>query len=464
MNKKLMAVAVAGALSAPGLAAAQVGSAPGITFYGALEEAILNMKFSRDFQSTLNPGTRATGELKKGELFGVAPRVGFRGREDLGGGSSAWFQIETGVTLNGRNDPTNLGAQVFGGRPSAVGLTNPWGDVFFGIWDAPYKRVTDQTYNLVNSGPFSSSGVLMGNGDTTGSMPNALCGTTQPAANTATSPLVGTLPTTGICFPEVTGSSTSFHRRNNDSINYTSPLMGGFQLSVQTELGNFQSPGGASNGFNTGTFDSGTQHPKLWSASGIWARGPLVLAAGYELHQGFRAATAPGQNINPKDTAIQGGIKWDFGIAQVGFGLEKISFGDNGVANGAAASSSKMDVTNWQLNGKLALGPGNLWGQYSKSSGGKSCTNPTNANTFTAVGATACGDAGKAKEYSLGYDYILSKRTKVYLAYNKIDNGNATTYYYAAASAPAQTGTGTLNAVTAGTDVTVFAVGIQHTF
>jgi len=461
MNKKLMAVAVAGALSAPGLAAAQVGSSPGITLYGTFEDAVLNMKFSSDFK-TQSGQAGGQGELKKGELYSVASRLGFRGREDLGGGVSAWIQAETGVTLNGRNDALNAGSSLFGGRPSAIGLTNPWGDIFFGIWDSPYKRVTDQTYNLVNSGPFSSSGVLMGNGDTTGSMPNALCGSSAPAANTAAN-IVATLPTAGVCFPEVTGGSTSFHRRNNDSVNYTSPMMAGFQFAIQTELPNYQSPGGSSGGGGNGTFPAGVQHAKLWSLNGIWARGPLVLAAGYELHQGFRPGTAAGQNINPKDTAIQGGIKWDFGIAQIGAGVEKISYGDN---TGGATVNTKMDITNWQLNGKLALGPGALWGQYTKSSA-KSCTNPALAANgqqlaFTVIGNAAC--SSDAKEFAIGYDYILSKRTKVYLAYNKIDNGNGTNYYYAAPSAPAQTANGTFNSITAGTDVQVLAVGIQHSF
>ena len=46
MNKKLMAVAVAGALSAPGIALAQLQTAPGISFYGYIDIAVLSNKFS----------------------------------------------------------------------------------------------------------------------------------------------------------------------------------------------------------------------------------------------------------------------------------------------------------------------------------------------------------------------------------------------------------------------------------
>ncbi len=80
---------------------------------------------------------------------------------------------------------------------------------------------------------------------------------------------------------------------------------------------------------------------------------------------------------------------------------------------------------------------------------------------------------------ALGYDYVLSKRTKMYVAYNKIDNGAGTNYYYIAGPAGNNGGTsvggslatgqaapfnGTASGIAQGTDVTSFAFGIQHTF
>jgi len=61
-------------------------------------------------------------------------------------------------------------------------------------------------------------------------------------------------------------------------------------------------------------------------ANVTWARGPLSLAAGYDLHQGLRPNTTAGAvtgNANPKDTAFQVGGKWNFGIGEVGVGYEK---------------------------------------------------------------------------------------------------------------------------------------------
>jgi predicted porin len=64
---------------------------------------------------------------------------------------------------------------------------------------------------------------------------------------------------------------------------------------------------------------------------------------------------------------------------------------------------------------------------------------------------------------TLGYDYVLSKRTKMYVAYNKIDNGISTNYYYIAGPA-GNNANGTASGVQPGTDVTTIGLGIQHTF
>src|SRR5256885_4099428 len=81
MNKKLMAVAVAGALTAPGLAVAQVGGSPGVSLYGRIDTAVMIEKFS---------SPSATGsDVKKNDIFSPGHAVGVRGRGDLGGGTAA---------------------------------------------------------------------------------------------------------------------------------------------------------------------------------------------------------------------------------------------------------------------------------------------------------------------------------------------------------------------------------------
>src|SRR5712691_1581045 len=429
MNKKLMAVAVAGALTAPGLAVAQVGGSPGVSLYGRVDSAVMIQKFSSD-------GTGNISELKKNDIFSPGNALGFRGREDLGGGTAAWFQLEAGVWPDGRLDSAATSGQHFGGRNSAVGFSSAAGDVLFGIWDSPYK-VAYGTANLVTSGGFASSGIIMGNGDSTGALPNAQCAT---ALNNGTGSL--TTGANGVCATEVTGNGTSWSRRNNNSIQYWSPVWSGVQFRLATALANYQSADSAPTA-------SGVQKPKYYSGNVTYARGPWALAAGYESHEGFRPGGAGG-SANPKDNAFQIGGKWDFGLGQVGVGYESLKYKSNN-----AAGDNGMKVPNYVVNGRFNAGPGAVWATLSGTQGGKDCPVAT-----TTVGGAACGSAGKARMTVVGYDYVMSKRTKMYVAYAKIDNGfsgtTGTTYYYIAGPAAQgnAVGRGTSGALIAGTDVT----------
>jgi predicted porin len=192
----------------------------------------------------------------------------------------------------------------------------------------------------------------------------------------------------------------------------------------------------------------------------------LSVGLGYDQHEGLRPGTAAaGQNPNPKDTAVQLGVKFNFGPGEIGAAYEQIKFGDNGVAPAANnTTNGGMTVPAWVVNGRFNVGPGAIWASYADMSGGKSCSSAASNNV---LGAAACGVS--AKEYSLGYDYVLSKRTKLYIAYNKIDNGFdstkgiGTSYYYIAGPAT-NTGSGTAGGLAQGVDVTTYALGVQHVF
>jgi len=119
-------------------------------------------------------------------------------------------------------------------------------------------------------------------------------------------------------------------------------------------------------------------------------------------------------------------------MAQVGAGLEKLKYENTS----ATAVSNGMDVSAYVVNGRVNAGPARCgragarrravriapYGRFQPNTGTGNLT----------IGGAACGDAGKAKMITLGYDYVMSKRTKMYFAYNKIDNGISTNYYYIA--------------------------------
>ncbi|HKW38020.1 MAG TPA: porin [Burkholderiales bacterium] len=442
MNKKLMALAVAAAVTAPGLAVAQTSNTPtaivpspglatsnGITLYGRLDETIMMDRYSANGANTIS-------SLNKQDLFTAGNAMGFRGREDLGGGMTAWFQLEIGVWPDGRTEAGATIGNNWGGRNSGVGLSGAFGDVLAGVWDTPYK-VVDGVWNSVTSGGFSAAGVIMNVGDSTGALLNPSCTNTVSNASGSVTTTAG-----GVCVTEATSNGTAFSRRINNSIQYWSPIMAGFQVKLMTALANYQAPDSAST--------NGVTKPKEYSASATYVRGPLSVGFGYDQHQGLRPA---GTNFNAKDTGMQLGAKFNFGPGEVGAAYEQIKYGDNG--------ASGMKVPAWVVNGRFNVGPGAVWASYANSQGGKDCT--AAANT---IGAAACG--AKAKEYSLGYDYVLSKRTKLYVAYNKIDNsmngaGTGTSYYYIAGPAT-NSGNGTAGALAQGVDVTTYGLGVQHVF
>jgi len=454
MNKKLMALAVAAAVTAPGLAVAQtsvtptvivpspgIASSGGITLYGRLDEAIMSNQFSES-------GNKLISKVKKGDVYSAGNAMGIRGREDLGGGTAAWFQLETGVWPDGRLETSAVTGNNWGGRNSAIGFSSSIGDILVGIWDTPYKQ-TFGVWNSVTSGGNSAAGITLGNGDTTGALNNVLCTNTVSNAT-------GTVTTAanGVCVTEATANNTAWSRRINNSVQYWTPVMAGFQAKFMTALANYQSPGTV--------YPNGLPKPKEYSASLAFVRGPLSLGLGYDYHEGLRPNTAVGGNVKPKDSAVQLAAKWNFGPGEIAAAYETLKYGDNGTS---AASAGKMDVPAYVVNGRWNVGPGAIWGSYSATDA-KSCS-----TTTTAIGSAFCG--AKAKMYVLGYDYVLSKRTKMYVNYTKIDNDVITNaagafvggsaYYYIAGPA-ANAGNGTGGALAAGTDVTTMALGIQHVF
>jgi predicted porin len=470
MNKKLMALAVAAAVSAPGLAAAQtsvtptsivpspgVASSNGITLYGRLDEAIMYDKFSQ----SANFAAGQASEVKKSDILSAGNAMGIRGREDLGGGTSAWFQLEIGVWPSERNDTSTIQGNNWGGRNSAIGVTSGIGDIFLGNWDTPYKQ-TYGVWNSVTSGGFSAAGIIMGMSDSTGALNNVLC---TGALNNGTGQVTTT--TSGVCTTEATASSTAFSRRINNSVQYWTPIMGGFQAKLMTTMNTYQSPGSTASAAN-----QSLPKAKEYSASVAWARGPLSVGVGYDFHQGLRPNTGANGIVDPKDTGVQIGAKWNFGPGEIGVAYEQLSWGNT--ATGTTLDNG-MKVPAYVVNGRWNIGPGAVWASYSASEG-KSCT--STGNTITVIGTAACG--AKPKMMVLGYDYVVSKRTKMYVAYSKIDNDIITqtnglqvgsSYYYiagpAANSTPNATfigGQGTNGGLAQGTDVTTVAVGIQHVF
>jgi predicted porin len=175
MQKKLMAVAVAGVLGAPAVALAQTST---VQIYGTLY-----VEYSRIDQG---------GPRQDVDIFqSPGSNIGFKGEEKLGGGLSAWFQCESTADWRGQDQDG------WCSRNSALGLKGGFGNVFFGNWDTPFKRTISPTNVGGNdTGVWGTANLLT-------------AGSTTLNGNT---------------------SRANFKRRQNNTINYDSPNFAGFQV------------------------------------------------------------------------------------------------------------------------------------------------------------------------------------------------------------------------------------------
>lgn len=188
MQKKLLALAVAGALSAP--LAAQADSS-NVQIYGLLQPSIDRVD---------------NGDITGTSMKDNASRIGFRGSEDLGNGLKAIFQLESSVSPDERGG-------TWTGRDSWAGLSSStYGTVRVGSMFTSYKSST----NYVD--PFV---------DTVGDYNN----------------IVGGFGAGGTRRP--------FDARGNNAIHYTSPNLGGVVITADYSMNDAGGNAFESQGANT---------------------------------------------------------------------------------------------------------------------------------------------------------------------------------------------------------------------
>ncbi len=122
MQKKLIALAVAGIMAAPMAANA------GVEVYG-------KARLSVGVQG--NDDTNTANETSQLAVSSHGSRMGFKGSEDLGGGLSAIWQVETGLDMDDKS-----GTAEWGTRNTFAGLSGSFGTVLLGVHDTPYKIAT----------------------------------------------------------------------------------------------------------------------------------------------------------------------------------------------------------------------------------------------------------------------------------------------------------------------------------
>jgi predicted porin len=411
MQKKLLTLAVAGALAAPGLALAQV------EVYGFVNMSAGKFKYS---------STGTTGSISKWDVASHASNYGVRGRENLGGGQTAWFQIEQNAPMERSNNVATTPAS----RNSAVGMQGGWGNLFMGMWTTPWADL-DALWGVGTVGGWGPITSIIGRRETSGVAPNFNC---QNGHLSGAPAIAGT----AICdaVESAGGVGHPFWRRFSNAVFYQSPVFGGVQLKAAYMT-------------NEGKATTGVAaDPSAWSGSVQWAGmgGRLRVGAALDAHKDF---TTIGQTDN--GWRVTGG--WNFGFADIGLAYEQMTY---------KTGAGDCDATQWGVGVAIPVGPGAIRGSYAVADDIEGTY--TGAVPATGVGGS-CGAAGTgdngAKTWNIGYDYRFSKRTTVGFGYAVIKNDAFAVFTWT--GAPPNQG-GASNTPLAGSDPSTFFVNMIHRF
>ncbi len=379
---------MAGILAAP---LAMAGTA-GVTFYGQMNAAIVAVD-SGDVPGG-QQGTTATN------ISSDQSRIGFKGAEDLGGGTFAIWQIES--SINADSTGGNLG-----GRNTFVGLSGEsWGDIKLGNMDSPYKSAA-RGYDLF--------------GDTV-------------ADNRS---IVGIIGQTAF----------SLDARNSSSLTYTSPDKCNFKLSAQyvaaAEAATVSPSNKGSNyslsvAYKTSTINITAAMVQMKAgAQGIGTTG--LAASASAVTWPYASGTGAAADDKIRGLRLGGSLKLD--SITINALLERV---EGEITTTGNPRGDTLRANTAYMGGKYAI---------SDSDAVKL------AFTYRGeVGKAPKLTNSQVSQWSLGYDHAMSKRTLIYALYTRLNNNNGSNRSFANVSTAAPVASGP------GADPYAFALGMKHSF
>ena len=453
MKKSLFAAAALSAIAG----AAQAQSS--VTVYGILDVGYIGSNARETGSSGAGLGY-ANGSVTKITKSAFAQgaeqtnRLGFRGTEDLGGGASAFFTVELGLTpmngnLSGGTDrdaiqgTSQASGSAIDNRQSFVGLRkNGVGQGAFGRQYTPIFNAGAATspgqYNNVVGDVIYSAGSVYASSDTI---------------------------TPG------TGNNIGFTNRASNALTLASAKVAGFgvnamyalnnQNATQTLTANTSSGGGNTNwnGWGLGAdftwnklfVNAAYQSFKTQYTNGIYAQSGTTTNLNGAGATGGQSTAGAALLFNPSmlsDKQTFAGATYDFGIlkAYAQWVTRKVQqdVGAVSLLNGSNAASSTTIVAGEQMN------------RTAQQIGVRSYITPT-IEGWASVGSEKYKGAPTATitgpayvnfvAFQLGSNYYLSKRTNLYAIYGQ-----------------QQSTSGSLGMAGSGSTANQYALGVRHTF
>jgi len=442
MKKSLLAIAAIGAFAS----AAQAQSS--VTVYGILDVGYVgtssrvggsgNIPSGAAYGATTGEGKIANSKTQSNGFTGAGAentsRLGFKGTEDLGGGSSAFFTVELAITPQAEQAISTAGTQ---NRQSFVGLKkNGIGAASIGTQYTSVHRAVAAT------DPGGSNNV-------TGSIIYAAPGSALAAGNGGAGAY--TVRTNNMLFLESDTfagfKANAFYTQNNSNSNQTSPA-GGAGSEGYRGGNNNQSGFGLSLNYTWNKLFVTANYQALTSKNpwGAYVYGlgtvPTTNNAQFTVSEAGSpspwVASSGGSNI--KDNQQYYAATYDFGILKAFAGYI------NRKATSHLDSADYISRTGQQIGVRSYITPTiESWASIGNG----------RLNAFGNGEPTANFNA-----WQLGSNYYLSKRTNLYAIYGQTVTSTANSSVIVSGTPGALTrGTGSINGATS-----QYAVGVRHTF
>ncbi len=222
------------------------------------------------------------------------------------------------------------------------------------------------------------------------------------------------------------GAYTALHdTRLTDVVAYVSPAMSGFTGIIAYVAG------------AETTTTAAQVKGDAWSMAGLYGNGPLNASLAYQVVNvgsattGTLSTTALGLNAGDKVKAWKLGVGYTMDAVTVNAAYENTS--------NTVAGVDSLGQNNWYLGGKYSFG------------------NDAVKLAYTRAGDVQATANSGAKQWAVGYDHNLSKRTTVYALYTRLDNSTGSSYGLTSVT------TGTTTGV-ANQDPSAWSFGMKHTF
>jgi len=353
MKKSTLALAVAAALVGFGSAAYA-----DTTLYGSARVSVDYDEWNSDYVEVNGRLERFRAGSDAWDMVNDASRLGVRGEEDLGGGLAAIYQYEFGVDVT-------EGGNFYNNRPKWVGLKgSSWGSVTAGTQWTPYYNVVG-IGDIFNSSKVFDNEVYLGNTYAT-RMDNSLIYST----------------------PNWSGFSAQAMLVMNGSCAPSDPQVPG-DLCRQAGSGDNRLPSNVSDGID------------MWQIAMSYKNGPFFAGATYMALEGPSF-----------DTVIPTLPGWDGDQWAVAFGYNSGPFAVSlAYEQGDVNTLYRGDGENVYLTGQYTFGNNIIRGAYGYTSADDS------QYDVIVDGVPVRYTQSDAQNWILGYQYNLSKRTRLWVEY-----------------------------------------------